>query len=252
LLPGPELYQELLPGRSVEELRRRGKYLIMCLSGGWRLTAHLRMTGRLLWYDAATSPGPHTHVILDFQLGGQLHFQDFRRFGRWWLTDAAGLDSLSGLAALGPEPIDPNFSGRVLRARLGLDGKGWGGRARIKNALLDQKVIAGLGNIYADEALFAAGIHPLRTVGDLTDDEIERLAAACRQVLNDGIAHRGTTFRDYVDGQGQKGEHKNFLRVFQREGEPCFQCGSPIRRINVAGRSFFHCPACQKNDQVTS
>lgn len=244
LLPDARDYACILPGQEIVGFGRRGKYLLLELSHGQQLVIHLRMTGRLLWYVEGAAPALHTHVVLDFQSGGQLHFQDVRRFGRWWLTegrDLAGIPGLAGLAGLGPEPIDEDFSAQMLAQRLARRPK-----AKIKNALLDQQVVAGLGNIYVDEALFIAGIHPLRPAGSLTDGEMEKLAAACRQVLLAGIVNRGTSFRDYVDALDQMGDNQKYLQVYQREGQPCRRCGGEIRRIKVAGRSSFFCPDCQK------
>lgn len=244
LLPDSRDYALILPGQAIVGFGRRGKYLILELSHGQQLVIHLRMTGRLLWYVQGATPALHTHVVLDFQSGGQLHFQDVRRFGRWWLTEGReleGIPGLTGLASLGPEPIDEDFSGQVLARRLSRRSK-----AKIKNALLDQQLVAGLGNIYVDEALFIAGIHPLRPAGSLTAGELEGLAAACRQVLLTGIVNRGTSFRDYVDALDQMGDNQKYLQVYQREGEPCRRCGSELRRIKVGGRSSFFCADCQK------
>jgi len=242
LLPEPETFESVLPGLNILALNRKGKYLIMELSDDWRLVIHLRMTGKLLWIEQASTPmPPHTHVVLNFPDQKQLRFNDVRRFGRWWLVPKASLSEISGLASLGPEPIQADFNAQLLNQQLAKRHK-----AKIKPVLLDQRVVAGLGNIYVDEALFLAGIHPLRTVESLSPQEIDALVSATRQVLNDSIQRRGTSFRDYLDGLAQKGENQNYLNVFQQEGNPCPNCGALIKREKIGGRSSFFCPNCQR------
>ncbi len=242
LLPGPDVFMTVLPGLEILDLQRRGKYLILVLTEGWRLVFHLRMTGKLLWTRQPQTPIPlHTHLILQFTNQTQLRFQDVRRFGRCWLMQEAELDQISGLAGLGPEPIQPGFSADHLQKQLERKRN-----AKIKCALLDQTVVAGLGNIYVDEALFEARVHPLRTAGSLRPDELNALADSTRHVLEESINRGGTSLRDYVDGLDQQGQNQNHLQVFRREGEPCPVCGNLIRRIRIAGRSSFFCPVCQK------
>lgn len=244
LLPGPEVFMTVLPGLEILDLQRRGKYLILVLTEGWRLVFHLRMTGKLLWTRQPQTPIPlHTHLILQFTDQTQLRFQDVRRFGRCWLVQEAELDQISGLAGLGPEPILPGFSADHLQKQLEHKRN-----TKIKSALLDQTVVAGLGNIYVDEALFEARVHPLRTVGSLRPAEMKALAASTRHVLEESINRGGTSLRDYVDGLDQQGQNQNHLQVFRREGEPCPVCGNLIRRIRIAGRSSFFCPCCQKEE----
>lgn len=246
LLPDAGMFSQVLPGLEIRRLCRRGKYLIVDLSGDWSLVIHLRMTGKLLWKPAPQPPALHTHVILSLSDGSELHFQDVRRFGRWRLVETAELCRVPGLCTLGPEPIDGDFSPQVFNAQLARRQKG-----KLKALLLDQTVVAGLGNIYVDEALFLAGLHPLRTAGSLSPEETAALAGACRQALDTGIRHRGTTLRDYLDGREQQGDMQNFLQVFGREGEPCPRCGAEIRRIRVAGRSSYFCPACQPEKAIS-
>lgn len=241
LLPDAGMFTSLLPGLKIQELRRRGKYLLLDLSQDWSLVIHLRMTGKLLWKPAPEDPARHTHVVLDLADGSQLHFNDVRRFGRWQLVETPLLCQVPGLCALGPEPIDADFGPGVFARQLAGREKG-----KLKALLLDQTIVAGLGNIYVDEALFLAGLHPLRVAASLSEEELARLAGACRQALETGVRHRGTTLRDYLDGLEQKGDMQNFLLVFDREGEPCPRCGAEIRRIKVAGRSSYFCPVCQK------
>lgn len=246
-----------LVGSVIQDVWRRGKYIVMDLKtpdGGPKghLVFHLRMTGRLLlkWQipDGQSRPGEagadlqpekHTHLILGFQEGQELHLRDTRRFGRVWLLDEADLGKL--LAPLGPEPLLPGFTPQYLAAALK------GRTAKLKPFLLNQRNLAGLGNIYADEALFLAGLHPAREARSLSLQEIERLYQAIRQVLQQGLEHRGTSLSDaeYRDALGQKGHHQDHLAVFRRQGRPCPRCGTPIQRLRLAGRSAHYCPECQ-------
>lgn len=238
---------QMLAGQGFADFGRRGKYLIFTMTDGARLVVHLRMTGKLLYHPAAEAPQKHDHIRLAFADGAELVYNDIRAFGRWWLTDEAGLAGISGLATLAPEPIDPDFCAAYWRGRLLRRSN-----LSVKAALLDQRVVAGLGNIYADEVLFRAGIHPERRVGSLSPDDDERLTAAMRDILTEAIANRGTTFRDYVDGNNQKGGYQNLLKVFQKKGEPCPVCGTPIERIVVAGRGTHFCPHCQPSNSTPS
>lgn len=232
-----------LAGQEFADFGRRGKYLIFTLkgSGEQRLVVHLRMTGKLLYHAEPLPLAKHDHARFTFTDGSELVYNDTRAFGRFWLTDEAGLAGISGLATLGLEPLDEGFSAAYWRERIKKRPK-----AQVKAVLLDQHVVAGLGNIYADEVLFRAGIHPERKIAALTAADDERLAAAMREILTAAIANRGTTFRDYVDGNNQKGGYQQLLQVFQKQGEPCPNCGAPIERIKVAGRSSYFCPCCQK------
>jgi formamidopyrimidine-DNA glycosylase len=200
-------------------------------------------------YVYARSDGDaHTRAIFELD-GGRLRFTDTRKFGRIWLTEGAEAEAVLG--DLGPEPLADDFTLADFTARLR------GRRGRIKPLLLDQRFLAGLGNIYADEALHRAGIHPLRQANSLTDpsaggsragDEVARLYAAIRDVLAAGVANRGTSlgdFSDYLDAQGQQGGHQRYLLAYGRAGEPCVKCGTPIERIVVGGRSTHVCPRCQ-------
>lgn len=229
-----------LCGQAFAEFGRRGKYLIFTMSDGGRLVVHLRMTGKLLYHAEVLPQEKHDHIRVGFADGSELVYNDIRAFGRIWLTDEAGLSQISGLATLAAEPIDPEFSAAYWRERVGKRT-----RLSVKAALLDQRIVAGLGNIYADEVLFRAAIHPERSVATLTAEEDERLAAAMREILTEAIAMRGTTFRDYVDGNNQKGGYQNLLKVFQKNGEPCPICGTPIERTRVSGRGTHFCPHCQ-------
>lgn len=239
--PRPDEFVEQIIGKQFQKkLGRRGKYLLLHLSDGLTLVVHLRMTGRLVFCAADEPMEKHTHVIFHLDNGKQLRFTDIRRFGRLYLVPTAEVLQLSGLKEMGPEPLDKDFSREYLKRELRRK------RARIKTLLLDQNFIAGLGNIYVDEALYRAKIHPERLAPDLTTREAANLHKAIIEVISEGIEHRGTSFRDYVDGEGHTGTHQNYLKVYNREGLPCFQCGRPISRIKVAGRSSYYCSACQK------
>lgn len=237
--PEAKSFSSLLAGRKITALSRRGKFILLSLSGDHVLVIHLRMTGRLVVAEKEEERPPHTHVVVTLDDGRELRFIDPRRFGGLWLVPAAELTTFPPLAALGVEPLGKEFTvsylQEVLRSR----------RAPVKAVLLNQSLLAGLGNIYADEALHRAGIHPARPACSLTAEEAESLHRAIRNVLKEGIAHRGTTFRDYVDGEGKKGGFQNFLRVYGRAGEPCLTCGTPVAKMKICGRTTSYCPACQ-------
>lgn len=233
-----EEFAASLPGRRFVDIGRRGKYLLFHLDDGRVLVIHLRMTGRLVLAEAAAPLLPHTHIIWNLSQGRQLRFSDVRRFGEVRLLPAEQLQTIAGLARLGPEPLE-QWTAADLAAVL--QGK----KAPVKNLLLNQELVAGLGNIYADEALYRAGIRPDRPGQSLSPAEVERLWQAVRQVLQDGIANRGTSFSDYLDGLGQRGQMQSRLQVYGRAGLPCLACGRELIRIRLAGRSTVYCPDCQ-------
>ena len=235
--PDVATFVERLPGRRIMDLTRRGKFLLGWLDSGEVLAIHLRMTGRLEIVPCASPVMAGTHVRATFWLSGDecLVFSDMRKFGRIWL--AADVNQVIG--DLGPEPLAWDFTPELLAERIR------GRRAAIKALLLNQTVVAGLGNIYADEALFLACIHPLRLGTDLTSVETTRLHEAIRQVLGEAIGERGTTLRDYRPPYGLEAAYQHHLRVYQQTDRPCPRCGSPIRRIRVTQRSTHFCPQCQ-------
>lgn len=233
--PAPEAFCQGVVGREVTSVGRRGKVLTLGLSGGGWLLVHLRMSGRLL-LERPEGPAPaHLRVALRLHDGWELRFVDPRKFGRLWLVE----DPAEVLGSLGPEPLDAAFSLEAFRARLA------GRRARIKPLLLDQQFLAGVGNIYADEALFLARVHPCRAAGSLTEAEVERLYGALREVLAAAILDGGTTLSAYRRPDGSPGEHQALLQVFRRAGEPCPRCGTPVARVVVGGRGTYFCPRCQ-------
>jgi formamidopyrimidine-DNA glycosylase len=239
-LPGAEEFKSALTGRSIESFGRRGKYLLIHLSGGYTLVIHLRMTGRLVYADPGDELPRHTHVILQLDNGRELRFTDIRQFGRMILIPTESLGEAPELRDLGREPLEKGFTRDFLRKELRRR------RTRLKALLLDQTFIAGLGNIYVDEALHRARLHPERLANSLNPREVTRIFHAIQEVLEEGINNRGTSFRDYVDGDGRSGNYQELLRVYSREGHPCPNCRKPINRIKVSGRSTYFCPCCQK------
>lgn len=235
--PDPKLLGAMIHGQQVVDIGRRGKYILMPLDSGETLIVHLRMTGRLRVEPADSSAVEHPHVRAWFDLEGgkQLVFTDMRKFGRIWLVERS--EQVTG--KLGPEPLTWDFTPEILTERVRKR------RIAVKALLLDQTAIAGLGNIYADEALFVARIHPLRRAASLTDDEIERLYAAIREVLQQAVGKRGTTLRDYQAPYSGKGAYQEELRVYQQTNRPCPRCGTAIQRIRVTQRSTHFCPSCQ-------
>ncbi|WP_066639697.1 bifunctional DNA-formamidopyrimidine glycosylase/DNA-(apurinic or apyrimidinic site) lyase [Desulfolucanica intricata] len=238
--PGVEEFKKQIIGKKIKALSRRGKYLMINLSGDMVLVFHLRMTGRLIYCQADETPARHTHLVLQLDSENQLRFIDMRQFGRLWLVHQNELNTISGLKDLGLEPFDDAFTREFIKKELRRK------RTRIKSLLLDQSFIAGLGNIYVDEALHRARIHPERLANTLNAREASNLYSAIREVIKEGIENRGTTFRDYVDGDGRTGEYQELLRVYNREGQPCLKCKKIIKRKKIAGRSSYFCPNCQK------
>lgn len=223
-------------GQTILSVGRRGKYLCLELSDDW-LIIHLKMSGRLEIAPGTRPPNPHAHTVFTLDGGDELRFHDPRKFGRVYVVS----DPATVTGGLGPEPLDEAFTRSAFAARLRSR------RGRLKPLLLDQRFVAGLGNIYADEALFAARLHPLTRADALTDDDIGRLHASIRAVLAQGVARRGTSFSSggYRDLTGNLGEMQGTLAVFRRTGQPCPACGTPIERLVVGGRSTHVCPACQ-------
>lgn len=220
--------------RRVTQVERRAKRIVLTLDDGNRLYFHLGMTGRLTIVAPGVKPLKHTHFILLLDNARQLHFTDARRFGGvFWL----GQDDH---VALGPEPLrlKPNHLARQLAKT----------RRAIKTALLDQRLIAGIGNIYADETLFRAGVHPLRPACEIDAEAVRRINAALKRVLNRAIRAGGSSISDYVDASGQRGSFQTLHRVYDRAGAPCRSCRTLIVRIVVGGRSTHFCPTCQRAD----
>jgi formamidopyrimidine-DNA glycosylase len=226
-----------LPGREILDVGRRGKFLILSLSGPSYLLIHLRMSGQVRVENGERALDDHARVVFHLADGRQLVFSDTRKFGRiYWTTN---LESVVG--DLGPEPLADDFTADALVEILSRH------KGALKPLLLNQRVLAGLGNIYTDEALFIARLHPLRKANSLSPAEIGQLYAAIRHVLRQAIDNRGTTLQDarYRDAQGRPGLNVDSLHVYHRAGEPCGNCGTPIERIVVGGRGTHICPCCQ-------
>lgn len=243
-----------MQGCRIGTWRRRGKYLIAQLHRPTREAAahlvddggmwgvHLRMTGQFQWHDTATPPCRHTRVRIWNAVGAELRFVDLRSFGEmWWVPPGQTPDSvITGLQSLGPEPFSADFDAGYLQGRL------QGSNRSIKAALLDQSVVAGTGNIYADESLFAAGIAPQTRAGSLSLDRLKRLRDALVEILELSIGAGGTTFSDFRDLEGVNGNYGGQASVYRRTGQPCHRCGTPIQRQKLVGRSTHWCPACQR------
>ncbi|MBF6559343.1 MAG: bifunctional DNA-formamidopyrimidine glycosylase/DNA-(apurinic or apyrimidinic site) lyase [Candidatus Binataceae bacterium] len=231
-------------GRTIETVGRRAKYLMIELGGGDLLMVHLGMSGSLTHRRAGRDNEPfdprHDHLEFTLDDGSRLVYNDPRRFGLIKLVARADLAAIAELRGLGPEPFAAEFCTdylwRVTRGR----------RGAIKNLLMDQRIVAGVGNIYASEILFRARVRPTRRAGKVTRAELARIAAITPAVLHEAIGSGGTTFRSYRDGRGQPGRYAPRLLVYDREGQPCRECATPIRAVTVGQRSSFYCPHCQK------
>jgi formamidopyrimidine-DNA glycosylase len=234
--PAPEEFADRIQGQTIRAVNRRAKY-ILCELDHDVLIVHLKMTGRLyvIANDAISEADRWVHFCLQLDNGQQLRFSDSRRFGRVYLTE----DVTTVTGQLGPEPLADEFTAEVFHQRL------LGRHKSIKPLLLDQERIAGVGNIYADEALHLAMIHPLRHTDTLSSEEILRLHAAIREVLQAGIEREGASVNWYRKPDGTQGEMQNHLAVYDREGQPCTRCGQPIHKIRVGGRGTHFCPQCQ-------
>jgi formamidopyrimidine-DNA glycosylase len=243
----PEAFGEAVAGRTVQAVGRRAKQLVIELSGDAALTIHLKMTGQLFVVPAETPVDQYVRLVLELADGRELRFRDIRKFGRVGLygrdpVTGELVDTVGGaavFAGIGPEPLEESFTVRDFRRRLRKR------KGRLKSLLLDQSFLAGVGNIYADEALWSARLHPLRTVGTLRPPDEARLYRDIRSILSEAVERRGSSVDDYTapDGDGSMQEH---LQVYQRTGEPCPRCGRPVRRIVVGARSTHFCSWCQR------
>jgi formamidopyrimidine-DNA glycosylase len=236
----PEHVARALEGEQVADVRRRGKYLVVDFESGRHLLVHLRMTGNVLhpapeghWDD------PHVRAVVRLDDGSDVLYRDVRRFGTWDLLEPGELEAYFAARRLGAEPLGRRFTpaslGRALAGR----------KAPVKAALLDQRAVAGVGNIYADEALWYARINPLDPAGALAGEQLTELRDGIRKALRLGIRRQGATLRDYRAADGRKGRMQEEFRVYGREGEPCERCGTPIAKTRVAGRGTWYCPSCQ-------
>jgi formamidopyrimidine-DNA glycosylase len=233
--PSIEEFRSRLVGRKICSLSRHGKYLVISLNGGDSLVIHLKMSGSLLLSGDSPEPPKYTRAILHLDGGINIFFRDTRKFGRIWLAE----DWKTVAKNLGPEPLKADFTPQVLAQRLK------NRKAPVKALLCDQSVIAGIGNMYADEALFAAKIHPLRSGASLTPEEIAHLYAAIQQTLRTAIDNKGASIQSYYRPGGETGTAHFEFKVAHGSGESCPVCGTPIQRIAVRNRGTYFCPKCQ-------
>ncbi len=239
--PAADQFVQRIAGKRILNVTRRAKYIVINLTADLTLLVHLRMTGRLYFAPKDFPLDPYERAVLHLDGGQDLRFRDTRKFGRWYFLE----DTTPVFSRLGPEPLAEDFSAALFAARLAKHNR------QIKPLLLDQSVIAGLGNIYADEALWLAKVHPTRLSGSLTVRQVFHLYEAIVKVLTGGIEKRGTSLGEtsvnYSSVTGSYGENQDWLKVFQRTGEPCARCGTKIKRLVVAQRSSHICPKCQRN-----
>lgn len=238
--PGAEDFENRLYGRRIEEASRRAKHLIMSLDGGESLVFQLKIGGQLLLVPPVEEPTTSVMAVFHLDGGRRLFLRDETHFTRVRLLDAEGLRKR--LATLGPEPFSKEFSPQYMKSAAGSR------RVQIKSLILDQKFVAGVGNIYADEILYDARLHPKRRASTLSEREWEALHEAIIRNLSAGIEHRGTTVRLYRDVLGRPGSHQGYLRVFERHGRECPECGGEVARERIGGRATHYCPACQRLD----
>jgi formamidopyrimidine-DNA glycosylase len=236
----PEEVAAALEGERVLDVRRRGKYLVFAFESGRNLLVHLRMTGSVLH----PAPGearddPHVRAVVRLDNGSDIVYRDVRRFGTWELLEPGELEGYFAARRLGREPLERTFTAAALGKALA------GRRAPLKAALLDQRAAAGIGNIYADEALWYARLHPLTPAGELVEPEIRDLRKGIRKALELGLARQGATLRDYRGADGERGRMQHEFKVYGRAGQPCPRCGTPIEKIRAGGRGTWYCPSCQ-------
>lgn len=234
----PSLFRKRVIGKEVKEISRRGKFLIFSLDDSSFLVIHLKMTGQLIYCSPDEEVDKHTGIIFTLDNNFQLRFLDMRRFGIVCL--AKKLEEITTLANLGPEPLENNFTSLVLKKILENQ------KRKIKIVLIDQKIMAGLGNIYAVEALYQAKINPEKRAYQLTEPEIKTLYRAIKAILKKAISARGTSTDAYRDSEGRKGRFQYQLQVYGRQGESCYRCGTKVSRIKISGRGTYFCPGCQK------
>lgn len=239
-----EEFKSRVKGSIIVDFGRRGKYLLIGLSTSFTLVTSLRMTGRLVFVPSGQefNTDKHTHLIFEFEDGSHLYFNDIRKFGTMHCISTECLADCPEIAKLGPEPLGPDFSQAWLREMLKRKNR------KIKQLLLDQTFIAGIGNIYADEILFHARIHPKTLANQLSEEQVHNLFLSIGEVLSEAVAQRGTTIKDYVDGEGHQGNYQSLLKVYGRNGKKCYNCGQEIQAIKLGGRTAHFCPHCQRED----
>ncbi|WP_320171501.1 bifunctional DNA-formamidopyrimidine glycosylase/DNA-(apurinic or apyrimidinic site) lyase [Maridesulfovibrio sp.] len=232
------LFSSRVAGKEITRVHRRAKLLIMDLGDDLHITFHLKMTGRVLAHDGPTDPKPHTRIVFGLDNGGSLEFHDTRKFGEVRALNNEELEEWSFYRNLGPEPLETTPAELVKRVE--------GRKSQIKGLLLNQSIVAGVGNIYADESLFRSGIHPKAKASDLSRESLEKLFTELQAVLRQAISENGSSIRDYVDSGGDAGGFQNSFKAYGKKGEPCPCCGRTFDGATVAGRSSTFCCNCQK------
>lgn len=238
--PEEEAFCKRLAGRTFTGTDRRGKYLYLLLDSGEKLIVHLRMTGCLLVVPSEKTPEAHTHLIMELENKSELRFSDMRRFGRFWLVGKEEEDVCSGIHKLGLEPTDRALRADYLKKQFGTRKK------PIKGCLLEQNVVCGIGNIYSDEILFTAGIHPQRAAASLSEKEWQTLAEQIRQQIEYFTEINQMTPEEFLAGKGKEYRNTPYLRVYGHSKEPCLRCGALLEKTVICGRSSVYCPSCQK------
>ncbi|MCM1046847.1 MAG: bifunctional DNA-formamidopyrimidine glycosylase/DNA-(apurinic or apyrimidinic site) lyase [Clostridiales bacterium] len=238
--PDADTFCRRLEGQTISHMTRRGKFLTIWLNSSDRIILHLRMTGCLLLTPPDYPEEKHTHIVLRLNSDMELRFFDTRRFGRFWFIESGGTDTYSGVEKLGLEPFDEKLTPEYLLAGCGKS------RRAIKECLLDQNIVAGIGNIYSDEILFTAGIYPARPANSLKNAEWERLASIIPQSLAYFIEKNQIAPEEYLQTKGQDYRNTPFLQVYGRSGKPCLKCGETLCHTVVGGRGSVYCPKCQK------
>ena len=249
----PEMVSQFFVGATVKDIRRRAKLLLIDLSSGYTAVIHLKMTGQLVYRGEkqfgaghpndsliGTLPDRSTRVVIEFADGTHLYFNDQRKFGWMKLYPTVEVPDIDFMRRVGPEPLEVSFTGDDFVTRVRRRNN-----TSVKAAILDQTVLAGVGNIYADESLWGAQVHPATRVRDVGDPQLSVLLREIKFVMNLSIEKGGSTDRNYVDAEGKKGSYLKFAKVFRREGEACPRCGATIEKIRVAGRGTHFCPICQ-------
>jgi formamidopyrimidine-DNA glycosylase len=234
-------FADRLVGRKVLKSDRRGKYVLLSLDNGDVLVVHFAMSGQFVRGNKRVPLPPHTHVVITFQQGGDLRFVDPRTFGEMFVTTGNDLGKVKELQHIAIDPLDHVFTWQSFGGQMAQR------ESKLKQLLMDQKFISGLGNIYSDEVLFAAGLRHDRLSDTLSSQEVRRLYRSLQEVLQEAIRYRGTTLEDeaYLDLFGKPGEFQNELKVYGRQGLPCRRCRTPIETVKVSGRSAYFCPQCQ-------
>ena len=237
--PSADEFATACQSKTIKAMSRRGKFLTIHFEDGSRVSLHLRMTGQLLVMPEDYPMEKHTHLIMNLSDGKQIRYIDVRRFGRFWYLKLDEEDTITGMDKLGPEPDDPVLTGAYLQDKLGRKKKA------IKEMLHDQSVVAGIGNIYSDEILYASGIYPESKCAELNAEDWDTIAANIKKVIAWGIDLNKMTPEEYLEGKGKEYRNTPFLKVYGHEGKQCEKCGSIFERITIGGRSSCFCPKCQ-------